>query len=345
MAKCGGCGQFISPIDAAKCDICRAMYHRACVGISHKLNISSPWHCPECRKNVARDNRTETPVGSRRQKTQPNTSDDTLDTSQSSDVQELTRVFKAELQSFQEEFMRTMRGELKLVREEITALKHVVSSCQDRMSALEERVAVLESQKQTQPVISTDVDSIIAQLKCDLNDRDQDLLANDIEIANLPEVVGENPIHTAMLVATKIGVTLEFRDIVSAERVGGRRINATEQASATPENQHSIRPRHLVVRLARRDLRDQLLLNARVRRGTTTADLGLTGPTKRFYINERLTKVNRQLFRKARDAAREHGWQYVWSKKGRILARSKPGDPAFSIRCEKDLQHISGLVK
>ena len=34
----------------------------------------------------------------------------------------------------------------------------------------------------------------------------------------------------------------------------------------------------------------------------TTADLDLPGPGTRFYVNERLTKVNHELFRSAREA-------------------------------------------
>lgn len=120
----------------------------------------------------------------------------------------------------------------------------------DRLSALEERVTTMETLNSTQfpsETTSENVKDLIDQLKCDINDRDQDLFANDIEIANLPEPSNENAIHTVISIATKIGVKLDQHDIVSAERIGGRLVSAADQAEsvATP------RPRRLIERLAR----------------------------------------------------------------------------------------------
>ncbi|CAG9138415.1 unnamed protein product [Plutella xylostella] len=67
------------------------------------------------------------------------------------------------------------------------------------------------------------LESVIAELRLELNEKDQELLGNDVEVSNLPEENGENATHMIMAVATKLGVTLRESDIVSAERVGARR--------------------------------------------------------------------------------------------------------------------------
>ena len=344
MAKCGGCGKFLSVTDAAKCDKCSLSYHRGCVGISHKGTISSPWHCPECKKNVARDNQSETPVRGRVESAQNQSPPASIDSIPSictalDAPSDFTLDFKTELIKIKEELISAVRHESQLLRNDIAEMRSALEAANDRMSNLEERVTAIENQKQSQPVVSVNVDNEISQLRRDLNDSYQELLANDIEIANLPEINGENPTHTAMLIAEKIGVKIEARDIVSAERVGGlRRINATEPATES----RPPRPRYLVVRLTRRDLRDEMLAAARVRRGATSADLQLPGPPTRFYVNERLTKVNRQLFRKVRDIGNRLGWQFIWAKRGRILARNKPGDSVCLIRCEEDIPVVFG---
>uniref|UniRef100_A0A2A4JDI4 PHD-type domain-containing protein n=1 Tax=Heliothis virescens TaxID=7102 RepID=A0A2A4JDI4_HELVI len=341
MPKCGACGQFLSPAEAAKCMKCRSWYHRECVNIQNKTQIPPSWECPDCRKNLARDNQAETPVRGHAppaleeslvnlMDTSP-VNNTALDTTEELDI-------RAELRLFREEFLITVRQEFQLLREDLSGLRAALNATNDRLSNLEDRVADLESRKEVQSKQSPDVaHDTIAELRCELNDRDQELLGNDIQITNLPEVSGENPTHTAMLVASKLGIKIKARDVVSAERVGGRRIDATQAAGPT-----ETRPRFLVVRLARRDLRDELLEGARVRRGMTTADLDMPGPPTRFYVNERLTKVNRELFRRAREAGGRLGWQYVWCKRGRILARYKPGDSACRIRCEADLLRVFG---
>ncbi|CAB3220562.1 unnamed protein product [Arctia plantaginis] len=47
----------------------------------------------------------------------------------------------------------------------------------------------------------------------------------------------------------------------------------------------------------------ELLQSARVRRGATTAGLGIDAPSQRFYLNERLTISNKHVFYPARQAA------------------------------------------
>ncbi|CAH1636266.1 unnamed protein product [Spodoptera littoralis] len=344
MAKCGGCGKFMSTTESISCGKCRIRYHRACVGLLNTGSLPTSWHCPECKKNLLRDNGADTPVRGCASVAALESSINLMDTSPINntaldDTQELNTDFlKAELRQLKDEFLGIIRSEFQLLRDDLSQLRSLVKLNNDRLCSLEERVAIIENQKVVQPA-SSEVNALITQLRNDINDRDQELLANDVQISNITEVSGENPINTAMLLASKIGVKIKPRDIVSAERVGGRRIGATQSTGPV-----ETRPRFLVVRLARRDLRDELLEAARVRRGMTTADLELPGPATRFYINERLTKVNRELFRRAREAGGSRGWQFIWSKKGRIFARNKPGDSAYHIRCEADLQGVFNLT-
>lgn len=70
----------------------------------------------------------------------------------------------------------------------------------------------------------------------------------------------------------------------------GRQPGPEEPSSsgATPTS-----PRLIVVLLARRSLYDQILQAARTRRCATTHGTGLPDDPRRFYINKRLSKVNR----------------------------------------------------
>lgn len=300
--------------------------------------MPSAWRCPECEKDVVRDNQSETPVRGRVDASTEDFMDmsptNTANTTTTEVTQEIPLDIRAELKKFKDDLIKAVRSEFQLLRSELAEVKSSLQLTNERMAGLEERVATLENRTGAQPVVATDVHKLIDQLRSDINERDQELLGTDIQISNLPETSGENPIHTAILVASKLGVKLEAHDIVSAERIGGRRINAAQPTSVVT------RPRFLVVRFARRDLRDEMLEAARVRRGMTSADLGMPGAPARFYVNERLTKQNRELFRMAREAGGRLGWQFVWCKRGRILARCKPGEPARQIRCEADVQRI-----
>ncbi|XP_063538677.1 uncharacterized protein LOC134747927 [Cydia strobilella] len=178
-----------------------------------------------------------------------------------------------------------------------------------------------------------ELEQTIASLKMDINDRDQEILSNDIEISGIPEETNERALHLALSVSNKLGVTLDDKDIVHAERAGPLR-------RGEPQDGGAPRPRPLVVRLARRAQRDQLLAAARVRRGITTADMGLTSTPKTFYVNERLTRHNRQLFYKARAEASSRNWKFVWTRDGCIYARKEPGGPRHRLRTEADVDKV-----
>ncbi|XP_048488885.1 uncharacterized protein LOC125491305 [Plutella xylostella] len=167
---------------------------------------------------------------------------------------------------------------------------------------------------------------LISQLQSDLNERDQQTLINDVEISCIPEFEGESAVHLVKVVSAKLGVKLGESDVVSASRVGARR-GAVETSDVVG-----------------RALRDQLVNNARVRRGASTADLGLSPHAEqRLYVNERLTKANRQIFGKARELARTHGWKFVWTREGHVKVRRDTHAPIHQIRSATDLNNIFGL--
>lgn len=343
MTKCGICGKFLSSAEAAKCHNCHTQYHRKCASLPSSVSVSITWQCPDCKRNRVVNGNSKalmTPVN------EPGVAADyqsplnqLLDSSSSTSAtnRALANDITAELIALRDN-LRSINKDLQLFRDDIADIRSSLRNCENKVHNLEDRVSVLEK-RDVQPEGYSDMVTVIAQLKQDLNDRDQEMLSNDLEVSNLPESAGENPIHLAIQVSNKLGMNIENRDIVSAERVGGRHIIATAATGPEP------RPRTLVIRLARRDLRDEMLRCARVRRGVTSADLGMTAPSRPFYINERLTKPNRWLFRQARQAAQRHGWKFVWTSRGRVLARNKPGDQACLIRSETDIQRIFTSTK
>ncbi|KAI5633361.1 PHD-finger domain-containing protein [Phthorimaea operculella] len=182
---------------------------------------------------------------------------------------------------------------------------------------------------------------LISQLQDDINDREQQSLLNDIEITGIPEFNGESVVHVVLLASRKLQVNLEENEIVSAMRVGPKTLDKDTADTIS-------RPRPIVVQFTRRTRRDELIKSSRVRRNATTADLDLPSHQPRnFYVNERLTKRNRVLFAKAREAARDAQWKFVWTKYGRIYARRSDSkeSPVVSLRNETDIPRIFGTVR
>uniref|UniRef100_A0A2A4KAI6 FP protein C-terminal domain-containing protein n=1 Tax=Heliothis virescens TaxID=7102 RepID=A0A2A4KAI6_HELVI len=354
-SKCGGCEKFMSPIDAATCIKCSRLHHRACVGLPTQGSIPPTWCCPDCRKDQVRDNKAETPVRglANSDLLQQQSPEELMDTSQlnctaldttinfSPDLADELRLFKEELRA---EF-RLMHEEFLQLRTEMAQLKAALNTSGERIDAVEARVEALEKkfEQKILPTNSDHVDNTIAELKCQLNERDQELLLNDIEITGIPECKDESTLHLVKVLAVKLGIALDERDLVHAERVGATHRNRVVASDgAIPADPATQRPRSISVRLARRATRDALLRAARVRRGLSTDELDMVGPPHRVYVNERLTRINRQLFYRARQAASLHSWKYVWTRDGKILARKDDRLKVERIRREEDVTKIFG---
>ncbi|KAJ8704260.1 hypothetical protein PYW08_012984 [Mythimna loreyi] len=172
-------------------------------------------------------------------------------------LREEIRLFRSEL--------REVRDEMREFHRDMSGLQSTVVICTERVDSLEARIEALETRQSAAlpDAKVTQLEELVSQLHLELNDREQDLFSSDLEIANIPEIPGENVVHTVGLVAAKLGLTLEDRNIVFAQRVGLRAEQRERQAAVaggtSPAAAAAARGRRIVVRLTRRSLRDELL--------------------------------------------------------------------------------------
>ncbi|KAL4710485.1 hypothetical protein ACJJTC_008887 [Scirpophaga incertulas] len=359
---CNKCHQRISDRKYLSCADCKQLYDLFCANVSEHRFYNTltgehrdAWKCALCmskQPKMAKTNITNTPVRSANSVTvqrggaiQNESLDMSVVSEQSDTCDDTTHNMTIELSEFQlfvlemRSFRDEIREELKANRlyterlnDTIIALSHRVTECESRVNAFEERLNNLERKTEDGSSFST----CIENLQMELNEREQESLLNDVEVSCIPEQKGESLSHIMTVLAKKLGVELVETDIVTSERVG-RIINASKTSEPS-------RPRPIVMRLARRAVRDKLLQAARVRREATTEGTSLPGSPNRFYINERLTKTNRQLFRHARELAKRLKWRYVWTKNGRIFVRQHQSgeSPRLRLRTEADLSRVFG---
>lgn len=269
----------------------------------------------------------------------------------------LTKQFQQDLDKYFEQVKVDFTKSLEFLSGQLSDMKSNVTQIEAKVSKLESENIVLRNELtvlKTQASIKSDASelkSTILQLNSELNERDQASLINDVEIAGIPEFPGESVTSLVTGIANKLGMQLDARDIVYAAREGAPRSAAGAAAASGPAAVSGpaaatrMLPRRIVVRLARQALRDDLLHAARVRRDVTTADIGLPHHVPvRVYINERLTKMNRVLLGKAREAKRKFGWRFVWTREGRIYARKddSPASRTQRLRNDDDLARVFG---
>lgn len=332
-AKCGVCGKFVSS-DGVKCNSCGVHYHRQCIHIKSNVRLPAKWHCKGCDKQ-----KTVTPQS--HQSSESAHADDTdaqLNSSEESidlNLEQEIKLIRSQLATIVQE-TTTCRHEISTFRQEMFELHSTISVFSERLNTVESKVDKITKRLTEIEVVASNV-NIAAEVEKRLNDRDQDYFLTDIEVTGIPECKNENPIHIITQVANKLGVTLDEREIVSVER-RGRRLNAAASNIETTANTR--RPRTIVVSLSRRNLRDQLLRAARLRKGIDTTGIVDNTQPQTIYLSERLTWSNRQLFRAARQEGRNKGWRYIWTRRGNVFARRDTNSQAFRIRTQADIGNI-----
>lgn len=354
---CAACPEAIKGSHYLKCSLCDKAYDLKCASVAEKRfyimtkEKKDSWTCPECKNKVPKGDNSNTPLRpnkladvedqledcvnefvTKRKHNMENKSKSPVDAPSSniddnnvsSLVQEM-RLFRMDMQG--------MRDDLQNLRSEIHSLSVSITSCTQRTDELEKKMEDMETRLSSLESARSEISNLertIIELKTEINDKQQDSMLNDIDLTGIPEQDSENSLHLITLVAAKIGVHLENQDVVWAHRMGVK------------TNRENNRPRPLVVRFVRRETRDLMLKNARVRKGKiTTSQLGVEGQVDRaIYINERLTAPNRHIFRKARELGRQQGWKHIWTRNGRIFTRKSDGTKVYRIIQEDDVQRV-----
>ncbi|CAG9782324.1 unnamed protein product [Diatraea saccharalis] len=344
MVKCSSCGKFLSAAESVRCGKCSCSFHKPCVAIPETATVKSLWLCPGCKLKIPRGDNTSTPLkGLSAEYTVSDSPPHMDDTAH--DVTEEFRVDLAlEIRSFRNE-LGGLRAEVRECRADIAELKSVINRYEEKITSMENRIVTLETNMSIPTSAVGTLEVAVAELKAQLNDKDQELLSNDVDLTGIPEQSGENVMSIVRAIAVKFGIELDDRDVVKADRVGSSRRNRISgggdaSGAVVGGDAGEQRPRAIAVRFTRQTVREQWLRAARVRRVLTSGDIEIPGPSRRIYINERLTRVNRRLFFLARQAGSERRWKYVWTRNGRILARKSDGQQSVQIRDERDISKV-----
>lgn len=300
---CVGCKQTIVTNQFLRCSCCMSFYDLECANVSENRFYNTltrehreKWRCTRCIHEPSGYEKNSIPVHTVDERVTVrrgaafSTSSDQMDVSVAEPINSTALDATMEMS-----YSGALITEMRLFREELTAtrlqmgvlngtMSKLVSrmdACETRVTKMDERIDTLERRLQdgTTATYTTDRSLLatVEQLRADINERDQELLINDVEISGIPEYAAESLPHIVTALASKLGVNIGEQDIVSTKRAGP----AQDSEGPTPA-----RPRSLVVRLARRAMRDALLQAARVRRGATTEGTGLPGAPRRFYVNE-----------------------------------------------------------
>jgi pimeloyl-CoA synthetase len=192
---------------------------------------------------------------------------------------------------------------------------------QDNSDKLSEYLTMIDVLRQE----NINLKARVSELEKRLDDHEQSTRVNDLEIHGIPQESNETVLEVVKRVGDALGVVITDDMVDSCHRIG--------------KKQEGGRPRGIVVKFVRRQMKEEILQKRRVKRTLSTRHLGLATDTP-IYVNESLCPGRRRLFAAARVAKKEKGYKYLWIRNGSILMRRKENDPIISLKSVNDLEKL-----
>lgn len=340
MSKsCTACGNAINTLEYMECMKCKRLYDILCLNISKDTwkkftqKQKTAWVCPSCTSSLPKGDNSHTPVrhnvssnpaeqadgrenvtvsrGSRGNKVSSQSSDNTAN------INEILLEIKK---------MREQVGEIPALRKEISDLRSQLLSIN---TTLTETLFDYKKRLDDANREISGLKCIVLQTQRDLEVQEQIAVNDEIEIIGVPETDGENLIGILNAITLQAGVELKELDVNYVTRVGPK---FTSKTKIDREN----KPRPIVAKLVRRLKKSEIIKACRSKPKLTTEGVSAGSP-RAVYINERLTRNNRQLFRETKLRAKRHNFKFCWIRNGSVFVREAENKPAIRIENFEEL--------
>ncbi|XP_046686109.1 uncharacterized protein LOC124371800, partial [Homalodisca vitripennis] len=149
-----------------------------------------------------------------------------------------------------------------------------------------------------------------------MRDMEQYSRISNIEISGVPVSQNENLESLLCDISKAINVELKEESVEAAHRVP-----SYNKKRAAP----------IVVKFKSRRDKETWINGFKATRPLTADKINPRMPKEKVFINEHLSPANKQLLSKTKEAARDRGYKFVWTKDGKIFARKDSGDRVLKI--------------
>ena len=158
-----------------------------------------------------------------------------------------------------------------------------------------------------------------------LNDLEQFGRRECVEISGVPPQDGEDVEAITIAIGKEIGVDVGKNDITACHRI--------KKAKGDPI---------IIAKFLNRKKKEEFLAKRRNLKAKTLGSLKLTDDEAKkngkIYLNESLTRINRELFRFARLKCSENGWKFAWTKNGVVSVKKNENTTPTRIASLKELE-------
>lgn len=314
--------------DFAQCSNCKENYHfspcstvAASTWKAMSKKDKAEWRCQKCRAERNRANSLSSVIDKATAQKQQRNDDDVIEQSESKRPRNneslLIGSIKNDVEMLQSKFnvFVTNLAEIKLM---LTDLSTNVVGLSNTTKELENVVKTLHDEIKNLKEENWQKAKQIEFMAERMDDMQQQLLANNVEILNVP--VLESPKKAVIHVAEVVGMQLKEEDVEDAFLLKKKN--------------------KIIIKFGSKRVKAEFM--KKVKTTKPTADnLKTDEPKKRIFVNDELTAFNRFLLWKTKNKAKELSWRFVWVKDGKIMAKKDESARIIYIRNEPDIEKLN----
>ena len=307
------------------CNTCGTTYHAKCAGVNLPAIKSAKgifWKCTVC---VNRTSKRSSII-------YPSTSSEIDSNSTSNNNLDLP---------IDSPLIVVIREEFKSLKSQFSELSSSMTFCCNKIDDFEASIQQINAKfNQFEKIVAEN-----KQLKADVetlthkvNSLEQRSRSNNIELHGIPESKDENLSKIVLEIGSELGCNIAEHDIQCAYRI-------RNNAFRNPSNRSILS--HIVVELQSRHVKNKIIASMNAKRkqiksiNNSNPHISIPGITDKLFINEHLSKYNKNLFYKLRKTAKEKGIKYVWTKNCVIYARKNDTSKACVISSENDILNLN----
>ena len=233
-------------------------------------------------------------------------------------IHELNSSIDTKLNNFKTnmESIKKMEESQQFLSDEFETFKNSLQDNNSKIDTFEKTVCTFQSSV-------TQISSNYEILRSDVNSIQQNLLFNNILIANIPHSSPENLPSIVSKICEKLEVPIQPMDIVSTMRT-------------LSKNRLNIQP--ILVQFSNIVVKNMVMEKAKSVH-IECKDIGLNADF-RIHIHHQLTASNQELLAKTRTFKRKYQYQFAWYSRGSIYLKKTPESPAFRILSSGSLEKL-----
>ena len=194
--------------------------------------------------------------------------------------------------------------ELKEIRKSQQFLSDQYEEAKERLATAENKITQLSKKNNDLTIRTCNLEKNNKLLQMAMNDLQQYSRRDCMEIKGIEYTANESTDEIVVNVAKKMGLTLAKADISVSHR-----LNYQAQEHSSFHDLEDLPPK-IIAKFMSRNVRDNFMKNKNIIK-----------KEDRIYINESLTKENRQIFNNCLRYKKKHQIKYIWTKNGKTLLK------------------------